>query len=230
MSLVARPWIVAVILGSIAGCADFPEEKLTREVEDYNAKAEQGYAMARFDLVFCYEPGEDIAKSRVQTASQYRKVAELGDATAQFYLGFFYERGLGLAQDYVQAVAWYRKAAAKGYVSAQFNLGLCYERGAGVAKDLAQAAAWFRKGAEQGYAAAQSNLGLCYATGAGVAKDEIEAYAYWNLAGVKAGVARRNLAILEKKMSPDQIAAGKKRTKELQNEIEEKFAAKRSSR
>jgi hypothetical protein len=39
-------------------------------------------------------------------------------------------------------------------------------------------------------------------------------------------VARKNLAILEKKMSQDARLLGQKRTKELQKEIEAKKAAK----
>jgi TPR repeat protein len=73
---------------------------------------------------------------------------------------------------------------------------------------------------------AQTNLGVCYAKGEGATKDEIEAYAYWELAGMTIEVARKNLAILEKKMSQDARLLGQKRTKELQKEIEAKKAAK----
>jgi hypothetical protein len=66
-----------------------------------------------------------------------------------------------------------------------------------------QAVSWYRKAAEQGHAKAQSNLGYSYANGKGVAKDEIEAYAYYNLAGITNEIARNNLAILGKGMSPD---------------------------
>ena len=78
--------------------------------------------------------------------------------------------------------------------------------------------------ADQGDAIAQYNLGVCYATGTGVAKDEIEAYAYWNLSGITHETARKNLSILEKKMSPDARFLGQQRTKQLQNEIEAKKA------
>ncbi len=63
-----------------------------------------------------------------------------------------------------------------------------------------------------------------------MAKDEIEAYAYFNLAGRTDESARKKLAILEKKISQDARLRGQQRTKELQNEIEEKIAAKRTSR
>jgi len=74
---------------------------------------------------------------------------------------------------------------------------------------------------EQGYVLAQYNLGGCYANGEGVAKDQIEAYAYWNQGTVE--YARKKLAALEKQMTAEQIAAGKKRTKELKRELEDKI-------
>lgn len=74
------------------------------------------------------------------------------------------------------------------------------------------------------------HLGDCFANGQGVPKDETEAYAYWNLASVTYGEARRSLENLEKKLSREEIAAGQKRTKELQKEIEAKIAAKKAGK
>jgi hypothetical protein len=80
---------------------------------------------------------------------------------------------------------------------------------------------WYRKASEQGYVLAQYYLGGFYANGEGVAKDLIEAYAYWNQGTVE--YARKKLAALEKQMTAEQIAAGKKRTKELKRELEDKI-------
>ena len=100
-----------------------------------------------------------------------------------------------------------------------------------MAQDQVQAVSWYRKAAEQRYALAQTSLGVCYAKGEGVAKDEIEAYAYYNLVGWSDyGEAEKKLAILEKKLSRDEIASGKMRTKELQKEIEAKIAAKKAGK
>ena len=148
--------------------------------------------------------------------------AEQGDAKAQFNLGYLYYNGEGVTKDFVQAVSWWRKAADQGNAPAQFNLGNSYANGEGVTKDQVEAVSWWRKAAEQGDAKAQFNLGYCYANGEGVTKDEIEAYAYYNLARITNESARRNLAILEKKMSRDEIASGQQRTKQLQKEIESK--------
>ena len=88
----------------------------------------------------------------------------------------------------------------------------------------------YKTSAEKGDRVAQYNLGLCYATGDGVAKDEIEAYAYWNLAGTTHENARKNLTILEKRISADQIAAGQRRAKGMQKEIDAKIAAKKAGK
>ena len=132
----------------------------------------------------------------------------------------------GVTQDIAEKVKRLRKAADQGDAGGQYNLGVCYRDGEGVTKDLAEAVKWFRKAADQGDAEAQAKLGYAYCHGSGVVKDEIEAYAYLNLVRMTDENVSRNLAILEKDMSPDQIAAGQKRTKELQKEIAAKLATK----
>ena len=109
---------------------------------------------------------------------------------------------------------------------AQFNLGNIYLTGESVKEDHVQAVVWYRMAADQGLAEAQNKLGVRYIYGEGVAKDEIEAYAYWSLASKTDDDARKNLVILEKKLSGDEISAGKKRSKQLQNEVEARKAGK----
>jgi TPR repeat protein len=127
-----------------------------------------------------------------------------------------------MAKDEVEAVKWYRKAAEQGDELAQFNLGVMYDNGQGVAKDDVEAAKWYRKAAEQGIAIAQINLGVAYVNGQGVAKDQVEAYAFFNLAAIKDADGRKAREKLEKILSRDEIAAGQRRTRELQKEIEAK--------
>ena len=114
----------------------------------------------------------------------------------------------------------YKAQADKGNRVAQYNLGLCYHNGDGVAKDLVQAVSWWRKAAEQGDALAQFNLGVVYEHGRGVIKNEIEAYAFYNLAGITEESARKQLASLEERLSPDARLLGQQRTIQLQKEIE----------
>jgi S1-C subfamily serine protease len=80
-----------------------------------------------------------------------------------------------------------------------------------VAKDYVEAVKWLRKAAEQNVALAQAGLGACYGTGTGVAKDYVEAYKWTLLAsGPGDEVARKNVTVLEHKMTREQIAEGQK--------------------
>ena len=146
-----------------------------------------------------------------------------------------------------QAVEWIRKSADQGLVFAQVALGDYYhgvknESGLYLSgaspfntpTDGVQAAQWYRKAADQGNAAAQVALASFYETGGAVPQDLVEAYAYNSIARQKPirvmpnDSAGFNLARLEESMSDDQIAAGKKRTIELQKEIDAKIAAKQA--
>jgi Sel1 repeat len=152
------------------------------------------------------------------TPEQFKKTKELaekGGSLAQFNLGLCYDLGDGVPKDLVQAAKWYRKSAEQGNLNAQCALGNSYFRGEGVLKDSVEAVKWFRKAAEQGDEYAQSSLGLCYYEGDGVLKDTVEAYAYFNLAGITSEKVRGCRDTLEKKMTPSQIEAGQKRSKEL---------------
>ncbi|MFN5057945.1 MAG: sel1 repeat family protein [Verrucomicrobiota bacterium] len=230
MPLAARPWLVAVLFAVLVFLPSPAHAGMTdAEVKEFmqdKALAEKGDRTAQYNMGINYANGLGVAKDQVQAVSWWRKAAEQGDADAQFGLGNRYYDGKGVAKDFVQAVSWWRKAAEQGHADAQFNLGNSYRTGEGVAKDFLQAVSWYRKAAERGLAGAQYNLGYCYSKGEGVAKDEIEAYAYWNLAGTTHENARKNLAILEKKMPRDKIASGQQRTKLLQKEIEAKQAGK----
>lgn len=158
--------------------------------------------------------------SAAEPISELRAKAEAGDALAQFYLGIRYLDGQGVVKDEVESAKWFRKAAEQGFARAQHNLGVSYASGQGVVKNEVEAVKWYRKAAEQGIAEAQFNLGVFYATGRGVAKDQVEAYAWFNLAAVNEKEGRTNREILEKILSREEIAAGQRRTRELQKEIE----------
>src|SRR2546423_533464 len=106
--------------------------------------------------------------------------------------------------------------AEAGDAESQVELGRRYDEGAGVAKDQVEAVKWFRKAAEQNYAKAQYNLGVCYEHGEGVTKDPVEAYK-WLLLAARQGDehAKKNMTVLESKLTPEQIAEGQKRAREF---------------
>jgi len=85
-----------------------------------------------------------------------------------------------------------------------------------VAKDQVEAVKWFRKAAEQNYALAQNNLGVCFYNGDGVAADWVEAYK-WRLLAAGQGdeYAKKNMTVLESKLTPEQIAEGQKRARDF---------------
>ena len=156
----------------------YNNKEYDKAVPMFQRLAQGGDARAQYNLGYCYEKGQGVAKDYTQAVYWYRKSAELGNADAQYNLGLCYDNGRGVVQDYTQAVYWYRKSAEQGYARAQNDLGVCYEKGQGVAQDYTQAVYWYRKSAEQGNAVAQNNLGVCYEKGQGVAQDYTQAV-YW---------------------------------------------------
>ena len=106
----------------------------------------------------------------------------------------------------------------QGDMLIQFKLGVMYDQGKGVTQDHEEAFKWYYLSAEQGLANAQYNLGSMYAKGEGVAKDEILSYLWWNIAGSSGHrKAEINKALLEKKMSPSQIAQAREMAIFLKN-------------
>ena len=116
-----------------------------------------------------------------------------------------------------------KEAADRGDVDALDKIGDYYFLKV-IPKDPVEAFKWYQKAANLGLAISQFQVGFCYSNGEGVLKDPVEAYAYYNLAGITFFPARTNRDTLEKKMTPSQIEAAVKRSKELQKEIEKNIA------
>ncbi len=219
-----RAWLIAMLMAFVAQhpaqiLAGMTAEEV-KSFEEYKVKAERGDAEAQGIIGSNYNFGIGVTKDLVEAAKWYRKAADQGNVYAQNNLGMAYKSGEGVAKDFEQAILWLRKAAEQGLVYSQLSMGRAYSLGEGVEKDQAESVKWYRKAAMQGHAGAQHHMGACYALGQGVAKDEVEAYAYLNLAGITDEEARKNLVIIERKLSRDEISEGQKRTRELQREIE----------
>jgi uncharacterized protein len=84
-------------------------------VDWYRKAAEQGNAIAQYNLGDMYRIGEGVPPDYEATASWYRKAAEQGHARAQNNLGVMYDRGEGVRQDHVNAHMWFNLAAASGF-------------------------------------------------------------------------------------------------------------------
>jgi TPR repeat protein len=182
----------------------------------FRKAAEQNDAEAQRNLGVCYYNGEGVEKDYAEAVKWFRKSADQGHADAQCYLGAGYAKGEGVEKDYAEAVKWYRKAAESGNMSAQYLLGNCYANGNGVEEDYAEAVKWFHKSADQGNADAQLYLGWCYAKGKGVETNAVEANKWYHLASAQGNEsAKKNLAVREQKMTPEQIAEGQKLAREF---------------
>src|SRR6516165_2457660 len=87
----------------------------------YQKAAEQGSAIAQYNLGDMYRIGEGVPSDNAAAASWYRKAAEQGYARAQNNLGVMYDNGEGVSQDDVTALMWYNLAAANGFNEAARN-------------------------------------------------------------------------------------------------------------
>ena len=185
-------------------------------VKWYRKAAEQNNADAQYNLGLCYYHGEGVAKDLVEAVKWIHKAAEQNDAEAQIDLGHCYFEGEGVAKNQSEAVEWFRKAAEQNNAKAQHSLGVCYDNGVGVAQDDAEAVKWYHKAAQQNNADAQLNLGVCYFKGQGVTKDYVKGYKWINLAAAQGDEsAKRDLTIIERSMTAEQIAEGKRLAREF---------------
>jgi len=185
----------------------------------FQRAAAAGSAEAQNNLATKYALGDGLPQDTVEALRLYRIAAAKGDLSAFYNLGVIYTEGKVVPKDGAEAARWYRKAAERGSAQAQNNLAALYVEGLGVPKDDAEAAKWYRKAAEQGFATSQVNLGALYSRGGGVPKDLVEAYA-WCLIGQARGEQKAAglIASLETRMTPAEIAAGRKRAQAMIDE------------
>ncbi len=211
----------------LGGCYAYGHGVATNQTEAvkwYRKAAEQEFAPAQTSLGMCYKWGLGVERDYTEALKWYFRAANQNDARAQWHLSGCYERGMGVKQDHKEAVKWCRKAAEQGEAIAQLELAWHYDDGKGVERDYAEGVKWYRKAAEQNDGLAQSTLGHRYQNGLGVAKDYTEAYAWLNLAAIADEESAKARDTLERTMTQQQIAAGQKRSKELQTQIAAKLA------
>jgi len=91
-----------------------------------------------------------------------------------------------------------------------------------VVQDYKAALTWYRKAADQGYAVAFHNLGFMYGKGRGVVQNYVQAHKWYNLAAAHStgadhhDLAAKNRDIVEKKMTPAQVAEAQKLARDWQ--------------
>jgi TPR repeat protein len=140
-----------------AGVAAYNRGDYATAFREFSVLAEQGDAIAQFNLGMMYSLGQGVTQDYREAARWFRLAAEQGDVRAQFNLGATYERGRGVTQDYREAMRWYRLAAEQGYADAQQKLGWMYFWAKGVTQNYVFAHMWFNIAASTGDAFALKN-------------------------------------------------------------------------
>ena len=134
----------------IPAWADFQAGMDANNLEDYATAlrewrplAEQGDALAQYNLGLLYRKGRGVPQDDVQARQWFAKAAAQGQAKAQFNLGTLYYNGEGVPKDYQQALRWFRLAADQGEALAQTKIAIMYDHGQGVRQDIIQAYKWY---------------------------------------------------------------------------------------
>ena len=157
-------------------------------------------------------------KAYTRAAIAFQSAALRGNSEAQRRLGFMYYQGEGVTQDNNKAVILFEQSADAGDILSASNLAKMYEFGMGVAQDDARAAAWYQKAANMGDPLSQFNASIIYYKGQGVPQDRIEAAKWWTLAMMQGGefarTVHRSVESAEAKLTPEEIAEGKRRAEE----------------
>jgi TPR repeat protein len=146
-------FIIAIVLSlvclAVPAWADFQAGMDANNREDYATAlrewrplAEQGDALAQYNLGVLYRKGRGVPQDDVQARQWYEKAAVQGEAKAQYNLGILYFNGNGVPKDYQQALRWFRRAADQGEVVAQTKIAIMYDDGQGVPHDIVQAHKW----------------------------------------------------------------------------------------
>ena len=134
----------------------------------YRLAAEQGNALAQFNLGVMYFAGRGVPQDHAEAVRWYRLGAEQGIAAAQFFLGVAYSLGRGIPQDYAEAVRWLSSGRRAGATpSPSHPSGLRTASVGACRRTTLKPVRWSRLAAEQGHADAQFFLGVAYGTGRG---------------------------------------------------------------
>ena len=140
---------VVVTLGLVCGLPAQAQTPPDEAIADLRVRAEQGDAVAQFNLGVMYSDGDGVPQDDAEAVRWFRLAADQGHALAQFNLGVMYATGEGVPQDDVEAVRWSRLAAEQGYAGAQYTLGFMYANGRGVPQDDVTAHMWFNLAASR---------------------------------------------------------------------------------
>jgi hypothetical protein len=209
---------------STASAATLEEAKAAIQAKDfktaaaiYNELAEKGDAKAQYNLGLMYSRGDGVKQNFNEALKWYRLSAEQGFAEAQYNMGVILLRPEWVKADYEESINWYTKAAEQGHLRSQVALGVAYLRGEVVQYDPVAAQRWFMIASEQDDKEAQFDLASMYLELEGPDRNMVLGY-MWLLISTDYGKpqvkpnysAEKRIRFVESKLTPEQIAEGKK--------------------
>lgn len=121
-------------------------------------------------------------------------------------------RDLMEAGKFKEAMAEFEPAARSGNADAEELIGIMYAMGLGVERDDERAFEWYLRASMKAHPGAQSGVGWYYEIGRGLpAPDIVRAYLWYTLSSIGGDPdAKISLEEIIKRMTPDQIARGKR--------------------
>ena len=94
------------------------EGDITQSARQFRPLAEQGNAMAQYNLGVLYATGQGVKRDYREAAKWYRRSAAQGVVHAQHKLGNLHLQGLGVPRNLELAHLWHSVAAAQGHADA----------------------------------------------------------------------------------------------------------------
>lgn len=134
-------------------------------------EAENGNALAMYDVAKMYKQGIHVEPDETAAAEWYRKsfqafcyaertaVKPKHHAYLEYRIGKMHQYGLGTEEDFGKAAEWFQRAAEKNHKYAQYSLAMLYRQGKGVPQDDMEAHRLFQRSHKQGNAYASYEPG-----------------------------------------------------------------------
>lgn len=116
-------------------------------------------------------------------------------------------------KQYAAAIKLFRPLAEKGNAIAQYKVAVMHRMGLGVHKSEKEARKWSRLAAKQGNPEAQTLLGSLYYKASGEeSPDTVRAYIWYEVAAAQGNAeAKKDLALLTKELSPQQVTEAREK-------------------
>ena len=110
--------LLVMLLVCAQALAHREEGDITQSARLFRPLAEQGNAMAQYNLGVLYATGQGVKRDYREAAKWYRRAAAQGVVHAQHKLGNLYLQGHGVPRNAELAHLWHSLAAAQGHADA----------------------------------------------------------------------------------------------------------------